>query len=438
MHNYKPLIALCFGYFMVIIDVTVVNIAIPALSHDMHIGLRQLQWIVDAYTLTFSALLLSTGYFSDRYGAHKIFQLGLIIFTLSSFLCGIAPTFSFLLIARLLQGLGAALLVPTSLSLINYSYNNKTELTKAIGIWAAAAGVASACGPTLGAFITTVFNWRGIFFINIPFGVVCFILTNIWVAKPLPYPDTKKFDGIGQIFGMASIATLSYALIEVGDIRLLLLTCCLFIFSFIGFILTEYFRKSPMLSLKLFQSKQFNISILVGFLLNMGFYGQLFLLPMYFQHIKSYSVLLSGLALSPLMFFVPLGSFLSGKVMNHLSIRYTMVTGFVIATLGLLGVFIMVRYNLNYIFLIIPLLFVGFGTSFIMPAATVSSIRSVAITETGLASGTLNTMRQVGSLVGVALFGTIASISTLFSQGIQFALISAIVTFSIGIVVSLL
>jgi DHA2 family methylenomycin A resistance protein-like MFS transporter len=352
MYNYKPLIALCFGYFMVIIDVTVVNIAIPSLSHDMHISWSQLEWIVDAYTLTFSALLLSVGYFSDRYGAHKIFQLGLIVFILASFLCGIAPNFPFLLIARLFQGLGAALLVPTSLSLINFSYSNKTQLAKAIGVWAAAAGIAAALGPILGAVITAIFDWRGIFFINIPFGIVCFILTNRWVAKPLPCSDRAKFDAVGQILAITSITALSYALIEVSNIPRLLFTGCLFVFSFIGFILTEYFRISPMLSLKLFQSKQFNISILVGFLLNMGFYSQLFLLPMYFQHIKLYSVLLSGLAISPLMFFVPVGSFLSGKVMNHLSIRYTMFTGFVIATLGLLGVFIMVKSNLDYFFLL--------------------------------------------------------------------------------------
>ncbi|MCC2626301.1 MAG: transporter [Burkholderiales bacterium] len=438
MYNYKPLIALCFGYFMVIIDVTVVNVAIAALSLDMHIGLSNLEWVVDAYTLTFSALLLSTGYFSDRYGAHKIFQLGLVIFTLASFLCGIAPTFLFLLIARLLQGFGAALLVPTSLSLINFSYSNKVELTKAVGIWAAVAGIAAAFGPILGAFITTIFSWRGIFFINIPFGIVCFILTNKWVARPSPHSDRAKFDTLGQVFSILSIAALSYALIEVSNKHLLLLAYCLFICSFVGFIFTEYFTKSPMLPLKLFHSKGFNISILVGFLLNMGFYGQLFLLPMYFQHIKSYPILLSGLAISPLMFFVPLGSFLSGKVMNYLSIRYTIFIGFAISTLGLLGIFIVIKYNLNYIFFITPLLFIGFGTSFIMPAATVASIKSVAPTETGIASGTLNTMRQLGSLVGVALFGTITAISTSFDQGVQYAVIGAIITFIIGIILSFL
>lgn len=438
MKNYKPLAALCFGYFMVIIDVTVVNVAIPAIAKDMHIGLTNLEWIVDAYTLSFAALLLSVGSLSDRYGSKRIFQTGLVIFIITSFLCGVTTNFQFLIISRLIQGIGAALLVPTSISLINLSYSDKAELTKAIGVWAAAAGIAAVCGPIIGAVITTLFNWRGIFFINLPFGIMCYFLTNRWIIETNINIQKLKFDFIGQLLGVISISALTYALIEVTKPHLLIMACLIFIISFISFIILEYFSHSPMLPLKLFKSKNFTSSISVGFLLNMGFYGELFLLPTYFQHIKSYSVLLSGLAISPQMILVALGSYLSGKAMNYLGEKKVMIVGLIIGSIGFVGLFFVTRYTLDYIFFVIPLLMIGFGTAFTMPAATVSSIKSVATNETGLASGILNTTRQVGSLVGVALFGSIILISTSFSSGIQYTCIYACGIFLLGSVLTML
>lgn len=205
MKNYKPLIALCFGYFMVIIDVTVVNVAMPKLAIDLHINITSLEWIIDAYTLTFAALLISAGSLSDRFGAKKIFQAGLIVFITSSFSCGVSPNFQFLIFSRFAQGIGAALLVPTSISLINISYQDKFELSKAIGTWAGIAGIAAALGPILGALITTVFNWRGIFLINLPFGLLCLYLTNKWITTA-KIKINLKLDFWGQIFGVTAMA----------------------------------------------------------------------------------------------------------------------------------------------------------------------------------------------------------------------------------------
>lgn len=434
MKNYQPLLILCLGYFMVIIDVTVVNVAIPVIAKDMHIGLTNLEWIVDAYTLSFAALLLSVGSLFDKYGSKKIFKTGLTIFTITSFLCGIATNFQFLIISRLLQGFGAALLVPSSISLINLSYPDKSELTKAIGVWAAIAGIAAACGPIIGAIITTIFNWRGIFFINIPFGIICYLLTNKRIMETNISIQKLKFDFIGQFLGIISIATLTYALIEVTKLYLFFIAGFIFIISFISFIVIEYFSTSPMLPLKLFKSPNFTASISVGFLLNLGVYGELFLLPTYFQHIKSYSVLLSGLAISPQMIVLALSSYLSGKSMNYLGEKKVMAVGLVIGSIGFAGLFFATKYTLNYVFFIVPLLMIGFGAAFTMPAATVSSIKSVPTNKTGLASAILNTTRQVGSLVGVALFGTIVLISTSFDLGIQYASICASGIFISGVI----
>jgi len=162
--QYLSLLALCLGYFMVIIDVTIVNVALPSMAKDLSGGITGLQWIVDGYTLTFACLLLSVGNLADRVGAKKTFCWGLLLFVLTSFICGVAPALWLLIIARLLQGIAAALLVPTSLALINAAYTNKTERAKAIGIWASIGGIAAASGPILGALLTTWFSWpRSIF-----------------------------------------------------------------------------------------------------------------------------------------------------------------------------------------------------------------------------------------------------------------------------------
>ncbi len=419
--NYKPLIALCFGYFMVIFDVTVVNVATTSIAKDLHINLTNISWIINAYTLCFAALLLSVGSISDRYGAKLIFQSGLVLFILTSFLCGIAPNFYFLIIARLLQGVGAALLVPTSISLVNSSYINKAELTKAIAIWAAVSGVGAACGPVLGAVIIALSNWRGIFFVNIPLGIICFYLTHYWVDKPEIRSSKLKFDFVGQIFGIISIASLTFALIEVKSTSLLCFSGMLFLLSFSVFIINESFYNSPMLPLKLFKSFDFSSSITIGLLLNMGFYGELFLLPAYFHLVKHYSLFLSGFAVAPQTLLIALGNYSSGKYMNYLSVNRTMILGLIFGACGFLGLFIVTRYNLNYLFFIIPLLLIGFGTSFTMPAATIATIRAVSASESGIASGVLNTSRQIGSLVGVALFGVIAYASSSFALGTQHA-----------------
>lgn len=438
MKNYKPLIAICLGYFMIIIDVTIVNVATPSIAKDFHIKLTNLAWIVDAYTLTFAALLLTTGNLSDRYGAKKIFQIGLFIFIFASILCGTAINFQSLLVFRLFQGVGAALLVPTSISLINSSYLDKTELNQAIGAWAAIAGIAAAMGPIIGALTTSIFNWRGIFFINIPFGSTCFYLTHMWIAKTKPETNTLKFDFKGQILGIICIAALAYGLIEASNKCTVLIAISVFVISLILFILAEYIAMTPMLPLQLFKSKTFSASILIGFILNLSFYGQLFLLPIYFHQIKAYSIFLSGIAIAPEMLLVAFGSYLSGKLVNLFGTKSVMTTGLIISILGFFGVFIALKYSLYYAFWVVPLLLIGFGTSFTMPAATIASIKSVASNQTGIASGILNTARQLGSLVGVALLGTIASLNNSFEIGIQHSIICASSIFIFGIILIIL
>src|SRR3990167_8955345 len=213
--KHLPLIALCLGFFMVIMDVTIVNIALPSMSKNLHGNISWLQWVVDGYTLTFACLLLSAGNLADRVGAKSTYLLGLILFTIASLACGLLSNFLMLIAMRLLQGIGAALLVPTSLALINASYENKKERAYAMGIWSAIGGIAGAAGPVLGGFLVFYFGWRSVFFVNAPIGLIVFFMTKKFVVNPSP-SGKGHFDVLGQLLGVISIAALAFSLIEAG------------------------------------------------------------------------------------------------------------------------------------------------------------------------------------------------------------------------------
>lgn len=234
-----PLFALCLGFFMVIIDVNIVNVALPSMAKNLGGGVSWLQWVVDGYTLTFACLLLCAGNLGDRLGAKSAYLFGMGIFVLTSLACGLATNFLVLTIFRLLQGVAGALLVPTSLALINSSYENKIDRARAIGVWASVGGFAAASGPVLGAILTAWFGWRAVFFVNIPIGVIGILMTTNYVNKAINSEHTGGFDFPGQIMGIISIASLAFALIEAGRFgwfsEIVLSSLGMFLVTFITF-----------------------------------------------------------------------------------------------------------------------------------------------------------------------------------------------------------
>lgn len=391
--TYAPLIALCLGFFMVIIDVTIVNVALPSMQASLNTNVSGLQWIVDGYTLTFACLLLTAGNLGDRFGAKSAYLSGLLLFIAASFGCGLSNTFILLTLYRLLQGVGAALLVPTSLALINASYENKEDKAKAIGIWAAVGGIAAASGPLLGAALTATFGWRAVFFVNIPVGIIGILLT-IYFIKHSFKAEKHSFDLLGQIFAIISIAALAFGLIEVGRLgwtsELVITSFILFLVTFTLFLFIEHKTSSPMFPLTLFHSKTFSTAIIVGMILNIGFYGELFVLPLYFQHIREYSVLMTGLAILPLPGFVALASYLAGKMASMTGPKLPMISGLIIGGVGFLSLLIVEQEAPSYLLLILPLAAIGFGTAFTMPAATIAVIHSSPKDKAGIASGALS------------------------------------------------
>ena len=425
---------------MVIIDVTIVNVALPNMANNLGGGVSWLQWVVDGYTLTFACLLPSAGNLGDRVGAKSAYLSGLILFVFTSLACGFATDFLFLTLFRLLQGIAAALLVPTSLALINSSYEDTMERTRAIGIWASVGGLAAGSGPVLGAVLTSWFGWRGVFFVNLPIGLLGALLTIRYVISGQTNHQ-GGFDFLGQTVGIISIATLAFSLIEAGRLgwtpEIVMSGLGLFLIAFILFLVIEHRSRSPMFPLVFFKSRTFSASMAVGMILSIGFYGQLFFMPLYFQQLRGYSILMTGLATLPQTGLGAKAAYFDGKLASVNGPKLPMAIGLAISALGFFSMLIAGEHSPSYLLLILPLAAIGFGVAFTMPASTIAIINSVPSERTGIASGAFNTSRQIGSLIGVAVFGTLLNTAPNFISGMHIGLIIGGVSFVLGCIATL-
>ncbi|HEX3783894.1 MAG TPA: MFS transporter [Pseudonocardiaceae bacterium] len=426
--------ALCLGYFMVILDNTIVNVAIPALHADLRAGVAGLQWVVDGYLLMFAAGLLTGGALADRVGARKIFQLGLGVFVVASAGCGLAPSTAVLVIARLVQGAGAALSVPASLALLRAAFPDSSARARAIGVWGGIAGLAAATGPILGGVLVSAASWRLVFFVNLPIGLLAMALTARYVPAAPGRPS--KLDPPAQLTGVLALAALTFALIQGGHgglTPLVAVAIGVFVAATIAFVLIERRVAAPMLPLGLFGDATFTGGAVVGLLINLGFYGELFVLNLYFQQQLHYSALIAGVALLPQMAVVATGSALSGRFTARTGgPRATMLIGLLVGGAGLLGLMAAGAHT-GYPVLIVPLLAAGFGMSFTMPAATTAVVEAVPPERAGLASGVVNAARQVGGVVGIALLGVLVSgDAEQFVAGLRVAMAIAGAAFLLG------
>jgi DHA2 family methylenomycin A resistance protein-like MFS transporter len=426
------LFAICLAYFMVILDSTIVNVALPALRDDLGSSVSGLQWVVDGYLLVLAALLLTGGALADRLGARRVFQAGLGVFVVASLGCGLAPTIPVLVIARLVQGAGAALAVPASLALLRAAYPDAATRARAIGVWGGIAGGAAAAGPILGGLLVSAVNWRLVFFVNVPIGLASMLLT----AKFVPHPDRRPraLDLAGQIVEVLALTALTFTLIEGGRDGLtpaVVAGGVVFVVGLLAFVAIERSVAHPMLPLGLFGRRTFSSGNTVGLLINLGFYGQLFVINLYFQQVRGYSALVAGLALLPQMGMATIGSALSGRFTSSVgSPRPTMLIGLVCGAIGLLALTITGAHT-AYPVLVAPLVLAGFGMSFTMPAVTTAVVESVPAERSGLASGSINAARQVGSVIGVAVLGALVGTGPSIA-GLRTALVIGAAVFLAG------
>ena len=432
------LVAMCLAYFMVILDNTIVNVALPALHHDLGASVTGLQWVVDGYLVMFAAGLLTGGALADRFGARLVFQVGLGVFVVASLGCGLAPNTTILVIARLVQGVGAALSVPASLALLRVAFPDPSARARAIGIWGGIAGLAAATGPILGGVLVSAVSWRLVFFVNVPIGVAAMWLTAARV--PIAVGRPGRLDPAAQVIGVLALAGLAFALIEGGHNGLtgpVIGATGLFVVAAAAFVLVERRVAEPMVPLRLFRHAGFSGGSVVGLLINLGFYGELFVLNLYFQQVLHFSALLAGVALLPQMAVVAAGSALSGRFTARTGgPRTTMLIGLVVGGIGLLGL-VLAQPSGGYPLLLLPLIAAGFGMSFTMPAATTAVVESAPDGRAGLASGVVNAARQVGGVIGIALLGALVSgTGAAFVPGLRVAMVLAGAAFLLGAVVT--
>ena len=408
------LLALCISYFMVIIDVTIITVALPTIGRYFNCGVAALQWVVDGYTLVLASILLSTGVIADRWGAKRTFERGLIAFVVASLGCALAQSLTWLVAMRLLQGGASALLIPASMSILKKEFCASADRARALGIWAAVGGVAAAFGPVLGALLVSWMGWRAVFWVNLPMGLIAFILSARFVKQIAAANGATHLDVIGQVLAVIVLSGLAVALIESGRIgwhaNTVFFFFCLCVVASIFFVCWERTTAQPMLPLRLFRQADFSVAMLTGMGLNIGFYGQIFLLPFYFERVHNLRVLEIGCAILPQPAMAALASFLSGKVIVKVGPRWPMCLGLLIGSVGFAVLGVAVYERAPYAIFVAPLLAIGFGTAFAMPAMTSTVLEAVSSAQAGIASGCLNASRQIGSLIGVAVAGTLIAV----------------------------
>ena len=430
------LTALSLSYFMVLLDSTILNVALPEIEKELHGSVASLQWVVNSYTLVFASLLLSSGTIGDRYGARRTFRLGLAIFTVASLLCSLAINIDMLLVARLIQGLGAALMVPASLSLIAHLFTEPQEQAKAVAIWAGVGSIAVACGPTLGGLLIQLFGWRSVFLVNLPFGVLALLLT--FVSMPAtPQRSESSLDLPGQVLAILACCSLTYGLIEWGHIATgwLIAVFALAILSIAAFIAVEARQARPMLPLRLFRSWRVSATMLVGLIFQFSFYSLIFVFSLFFEQFYGYHALEAGLAFLPQTL---VGSllivFATQWIMRWLRPHISLAVGMVLGAGGMFIIF--VGMHTDFVVIAIGEALVGAVGTFVVAPMTTMVLGSVSKEYSGIASASLNTARQMGGILGVAILGTLLANQTLFT-GTEEAVFIMLGAFLLGFVLIL-
>ncbi|MGW2693138.1 MFS transporter [Streptomyces sp. NPDC001296] len=416
-----PLLAVCSGYFMVILDVTIINVAVPVVGRDLSASLTGIQWITDGYTMVFAGLLMTGGALGDRLGNRRIFCSGVAVFTVSSAACAFAPTAPFLVAARLVEGLGAALIVPGSLALLQQAYPAPAARSRAFGLWGSMAGIAASAGPLLGGLLVSTVGWRWVFLINLPVGVACLLLTLRHVA-PSPRNADRALDRPAQCAVVAAVGLLTAALNEAGrrgwSDPAVLAGLGLAASAAVAFVLRERLARSPALPLSLLRSRAMSGGAGIGLLFNFAFYGMVFTASLSFQHQRGFSALVTGAALFPAVAMTMFASVLSGRLSRRTGDRPLVVSGMLLAALGLAG-WAAAGAAPAYPLLVAPMMAAGFGTSFALTGSTATVMGAASPAYAGAASALFNTTRQVGSATGVALGGSLLATHTDYGAGLR-------------------
>jgi EmrB/QacA subfamily drug resistance transporter len=405
------LVICCLSLLIVGIDSTIVNVALPDIQRSLHASVSGLQWTIDAYTLVLASLLMLSGSTADRFGRRRVFQLGLLLFTIGSLLCSLAPGLEWLVAFRIIQAVGGSMLNPVALSIITNTITDKRERARALGVWGAVFGLSLALGPVVGGVLVSSIGWRAIFWMNIPVGIAAIILTQCFVPESRA-PRARRFDPPGQALVIVMLATLTYALIE-GPQRgwgsaLIVGLFTVAVVAAATLVTVERRREQPLLDVRFFRSAPFSGATVIALASFAAFGGFLFLNSLYLQDVRGFTALHAGLLTLPMAGMIALFAPVSGRLVASRGPRMPLVlAGPAIAIGALLLIRLGPHTSVGY--LVLSYVIFGIGLGFVNAPISNTAVSGMPIEQAGVAASVASTSRQVGATLGVAITGALVA-----------------------------
>jgi EmrB/QacA subfamily drug resistance transporter len=413
--NWFALALLCAVQFMVVLDIAIVNVALPSIQVDLGFSQDSLQWVLSAYALVFGGFLLLGGRAADLLGRRRIFIAGLVVFTLGSLLCGLAWDDGALIGARAIQGLGAAIISPAALSILGVTFTEGRERNIALGAWGAVGGFGAAAGVLMGGVLTDALSWEWIFFVNIPVGAAALALTPLLLGESRD-ARVKSFDALGAVLVTSGLVVLVYAITEARDYGWASLeTIGLFAASaalLAGFAVTEHRRRDPLMPFSIFRLQTLTGANISGLILGTATFAMFLMLTLYMQQVLGYSPMKTGVAYLAVALTAIVWSGVAAQLVTRIGVKPVLIAGMAAMTAGLVY-FTQVSVGGSYLGDLLPgFLLIGLGLGFSFVPISIAALAGVQPSEAGLASGLINTSQQIGGALGIAALSTIATSQT--------------------------
>ncbi len=422
--KYLVLAICCMSLLIVSMDATIVNVALPSIRADFDVTISNLQWTIDAYTLTLASFLLLSGALADRFGRRRTFQVGLAIFVVGSLMCSLAPNVGWLIGARVLQGLGGSMLNPVAMSIITNTFHVAKERARAVGVWSATVGVSMAIGPIVGGALTQTVGWRAVFWVNVPIGLAAILLTALFVPESKS-GVVRKLDPVGQLIASVVLVSAVFALIEgprlgwTSPVTLGLFA--LTVVALFGFIVQEHHTSHPFIDLRFFTSFPLTSGFLSAVLGSSSFGAFLFINALYLQDVRGLSPIGTGTFMLPLAAATLVTSLVTGRLVGRFGARPSFIAAGILMAASALTMTTITVNAPDWVLIVSYVLF-GLGFGSINTPITTSVVSGMPRSRAGVASGLASTGRQVGISLGVALAGSVTGAGLQTTLGPSFAL----------------
>jgi EmrB/QacA subfamily drug resistance transporter len=420
------LLLLAMTQFVVVIDASIVNVALPSIGAHLHFSRDDLSWVVNSYTLTFGGFLLLGGRMADLLGRRRMFMLGLVVFSLASLAGGLAQSEPWLIAARAVQGLGAAIVSPAALSIITTTFAEGAERNRALGIWGAVAGAGGAAGVLLGGILTSGLSWRWVLFVNVPIGLAAAALAPRILVESRSEDGNKSFDFPGAVTVTAGLALLVYAVVDAVNIgwgsTATLLRLAGAALLLVGFVIIELRQRHPLMPFSIFRLRTLRGANIVGLLIGMSLFSMFFFISLYLQDVMHYSPIKTGISYLPLAVGIILSAGLASQLVTRVGFKPPLIAGLLLIAGGLLWFAQVPAPGGSYASDILgPSLLAAVGLGFAFVPVTIAAVSGTRPHEAGLASGLINTSQQVGGALGLAILATIANSRTqsVFHEGVH-------------------